>query len=169
LQHHFDSVIMPEAKAFFPIHPRERCLWGFFILVVFDFVGFIDAFSTTESTRDDILPQIQIKYIHKREQKQRNLHRQHKHKAANYVCRRSCAFALHLGFVEFISWLFLLFTLSTIVSIMPYRLRCKLHTVDEYLNITLFGNIYAFAGIQSYVMPEERPLQIFSLFLWEYR
>jgi hypothetical protein len=161
-------MIMSEAKAFSPIHPRECCLFGFFILVVFNFVGFIDAFSAAESTRDDILPQIQIKHIHKREQKQRNLHRQHKHKAANYICCLSWAFSLHLGFVEFISWLFLLFALSMIKIIMPRRLRCKLHAVDEYLNITLFGNMYAFAGIQSYVMPEERPLQIFSLFLWEH-
>lgn len=164
LQYHFDSVIMSEAKAFFPINPRECCFLGFFILVVFNFVGFIDAFSTTKSTIDDILPQIQIKHIHKREQKQRNLHHQHDHKAANYFCRLSCAFAFHFSFVEFISWLLFLFTLCFILK-MLHLLRCKLHAVNKYLNITLLGNIYAFTGIQSYIMPEERPLQMFSLFL----
>lgn len=157
---------MSEAKAFFPINPRECCFLGFFILVICNFVGFIDALSTTESTRDDILPQIQIKHIHKREQKQRNLHRQHNHKAANYFGRLSCAFALHFGFVEFIGWLFFLFTLWSILK-MLHLLRCELHAVHKDLNITLFGNIYAFTGIQSYIMPEERPRQMFCLFLWE--
>jgi hypothetical protein len=50
-----------------------------------------------------------------------------------------------------------------------HLLRCKLHAVDKHLNITLFGNKHAFTGIQSYVVHEERPLQMFSFYLGEHR